>query len=240
MFKKGLEKAAKVILVACLGALVYSCTPEDGKDGTNGVDGPAGANGTNGTNGTNGSNGVGFEEMLKYGTITVTTSGMTPSKKAFEQTNVFKFANVNASGSRVIKSENYLRFDLSRSLDVETDRGGASGFGLRLNIENLGTAQESKDFYTEFTGLQIKTANSTFFGFYGNFDNKPLPGDTNSNYSNKIVGLKIDGYDYDGKTGKLKFSFSYTVAADKNSTGNILTVKGQVDVIVLEETDIVQ
>jgi hypothetical protein len=231
MFKKGLEKAAKFILVACLGAMVFSCTPEDGKDG---ITGPAGANGTNGTNG---SNGVGFEEMLKYGAITVTTSGMTPSKIAFEQTNIFKFANVNASGSKVLKGANYLRFYLSRSLDVQTDRGGASGFNLELNIENIGDANERKDFRNYFSGLQIKTANSSFYTLYGQFTNKYESYDPNDNYNNQIKDLKTEGYSYDAATGKLKFSFSYTVAADKNNTGNILTVKGQVDVIVLEETD---
>jgi hypothetical protein len=225
MFKKRLEKAAKIILVACIGVLLYSCTPEDGKDGTSGITGPAGANGSNGTNG---SNGVGFEELTKYGTITTTLSGKTPSGKAFNQTDVFKFTPVNADGSSVYKDANFLRFDLSRSVDVQIPNGNTTGFYMDFYTYNKGTEQERKEFYTGFNSLAIKLDNLTFFNFNGYFDN--VEGEDNN-----IPVVNVTEYSYDDTTKKLKFSFSYTVAADKNETKNILTVSGKVDVLVLEE-----
>ena len=234
MFKKGLEKAAKIILVACLGVLVYSCTAEDGKDGTNGIEGPAGSNGANGSNGTNGSNGangsngIGFEEMTKYGTITTTLSGKTPSGKVFNQTDVFKFTEANAGGSTVSNDVNSLEFSLGRGLDVQLPNGSATGTVVYLGLYNIGTPEERKEFYNGFNGLALKTDNLTFFRFNDDFDN------INGENSN-ITNLNIEGYSYDEATNRLKFSFSYTVAADKNNTDHILTVSGKVDVLVLKQ-----
>lgn len=197
MIKKRLEKAAKFILLCFLGALVYSCSPDDGKDG------------------------LGFEEMTKYGSITTTLSGKLGDGKNFEKTDVFKFSSSNGKGSIVFKGETGIYFDLERTQDV----GDGASIYLRFGIENIGTADEKKYLRNEFEGLNLMSSGS-FVPFWGEFYNNPG--------SSNIDNLKIENYSYDNTTKKLKFSFSYTIAATESYIGNILTVRGVVDVVVLE------
>ena len=106
---------------------------------------------------------------------------------------------------------------------------------LDFRIVNPGTPEERKDFHNNFYRLSIKTSNSSNYYFDGGFNNIPDPNNPEYYYSNQMKDLNITDYSYDTTTGKLKFSFSYTVAANKSPTGSVLTVSGKVDVIVLEQ-----
>lgn len=196
MIKKRLEKAAKFILLCFLGALVYSCSPDDGKDG------------------------LGFEEMTKYGSITTTISGKLKDGKNFEKTHIFKFSHVNGFGSRVSKSDGKIYFGLLRLED--TFVYGSATINVGLVLDATGAVNEETSLYNNFENLNLMSDGSLAL-LDKSFD------------TDDMNGLKIENYSYDNTTKKLKFSFSYTVAANNNDTENILTVRGLVDVVVLED-----
>ncbi|MBS9463396.1 collagen-like protein, partial [Flagellimonas sp. 389] len=78
------------IALCALSLCTVSCAPEDGADGTNGKKGIDGDNGQNGTNGTNGENGkdgahgAGYEELAKYGHVTMVLEGTRTDNVAFK------------------------------------------------------------------------------------------------------------------------------------------------------------
>jgi hypothetical protein len=243
MIKKRLERIKKIILVCCLGTLVYSCTPEDGTNGTNGIDGltgAAGANGTNGaagtngtngaagTNGTNGTNGQGFDELTKFGSISTTLTGTRPDGVAFVQANVFKFTPVTEyeENNLVTKSGSDLEFNLSRFISAPDDVYQRAYTNLELTVINAGLETQSFQLYTYFNNFSIISSDLKFFTFNNGW---------NVSNSPEITNLSISSYSYNDETKNLKFTFTYTVAADYNSTQHDLTVTGSVDVIVLEQ-----
>jgi hypothetical protein len=203
--------------------LVYSCTPEDG---TNGIDG---TNGTNGTAGTNGTNGQGFDELAKYGSISTTLTGKRPDGVAFTQETKFKFTPTEYPGNAnaVSKNGNDLYFNLKRFLATPDSQNhdDESFSRLSLNVTDAGLPTRHFELNTTLNSLSIISSDLKYFTLWNSW----------SSNDTAITNFTVPSYSYNDQTKNLKFTFSYTVAADSNDTRNDLTVTGSVDVIVLEE-----
>jgi hypothetical protein len=233
MIKQKIERASKFILVCCLGALVFSCTPEDGKNGTDGINGKDGINGpagANGANGTNGTNGEVFTELTKYGSVVTTLTGKRPDGVGFNQTNVFKFtplAELDENNS-VTKSGPNLEFNFRRFTSVPDDVYQDSFSGMTLIVVDAGLPTQSFQLDADLNQIAIFSNDLKYF----NLDDEWNWDDA------EITNLSITNYSYSDVTKKLKFSFTYNVAAANNKSGNDLTVSGIVDIIVFEEVKV--
>lgn len=189
----------------------------NGKDGANGSNGTNGTNGANGSNGSNGSNGVGFDDAVKYGTITVSMNGKRPDGVAFNKTVKFAYASTNLDYSSISIDENSVyssvaRFELFNNISELNDSYAAASF-----------YQETEDYeYFSFEqNIYISGDDRKYFNLQANFDSDELDN-------------QITDYSYNATTGALKYKFSFTSLADYNSSGNDLVITGEVNAIVFE------
>lgn len=237
MIKPRLLKFSKFLFIAFLGLAIGSCSPEDGINGTNGIDGKDGIgidgkdgvgidgkdgiNGVDGKDGVDGANGLGFDDLVKYGSITTTISGTRPDGVAFEQNNKFSYtsAGANYTQNNVYKDGSDLDFYFRRFLSVPDDVYQDVSTTIGFKFEN------SQPVITEFEVQELKVFSAT--------DNKYFRLDADpSNFEN----MEITGYSFDSATNNLKFTYSFTIDEnDNNSSGYDLNVTGVVDVILFEE-----
>ncbi|QKX07568.1 collagen-like protein [Aquimarina sp. TRL1] len=207
----------------------------DGKDGINGVDGKDGhdgVNGTDGANGADGTNGEGFDELVKYGNITIMLDGTRPDNIVFKDTTSFRFTSVLDYGERPYnnlfrtenadKTNNY-EFGVRRFLTAPDDTYQYSISDIVLNVNRVGEADQSFDFKLSLSYYVVSNDNKYF--------------EINNYFDSEITNLEITNYSFDETTNNLKFSFAFDVAAVDNSTRNDLKVSGVVDVFVLERID---
>lgn len=218
----------RALIIGMLGLLSTNCEDGDigpsGEDGVNGVDG---ANGADGANGTNGINGVGFDELAKFGAITLTLEGTRPDNVAFSKTEVFKFTAVEDIDreNTVTINDNSLFFHIERFLSTPDDEFQDSELDIELTVSNPGEQNEAFEFLLEITDYTIIYEDLTFFGFDDSF--------TNDNP--EVSNFSITDFNFNDDTNVLTFSFAFEVARIGNDTGNDLSVSGEVNVIVLDE-----
>ncbi|WP_438710356.1 hypothetical protein ACSTS3_15205 [Aquimarina muelleri] len=215
----------KIILVCILAVFFYNC---DGEDGADGLTGENGINGTNGNDGINGENGVGFDELVKYGSIKLTLTGTRPDNVSFTDSSEFKFTpiegnNLNYTNS-VFKTSSSISFQLLRFLSAPDDIFQETTTGINFVVNNPGEDTQSIDFSISITNYAIIVDDNKYF-VVNNYFNGNGSGVTNFNIIN---------YNFNEETNNLTFSFSFNVDRLNNSTGNDLTASGEVDVKVLE------
>lgn len=228
------------LTILIMGMIMLSCSDGkdgldgtdgmDGIDGLNGVDGTDGTNGidgTNGDNGQNGSNGVGYDELAKYGQISVNMEGTRPDGEAFQEAAIFRYTAVEgstiASLNSVSVSDNITSFKTRRFLSPPEDALQTAFFELDLEIQDLGEATQ------QFGFLHIYLLSYTVIGqdhkfFYLDGEDFVL-----------IEDNIIQNFAFDDTTNRLTYDFSVTLPTGQNSSGNDITFSGTVDVTVLEE-----
>ncbi|RIV42957.1 hypothetical protein [Flagellimonas pelagia] len=220
-----------------MSLVMVSCSDgTDGMDGTNGLngingtDGKNGVDGTNGEDGQNGSNGVGYDELAKYGQITVDMEGVRPDGEAYQDSAIYRYTAVEASTipkfNSVSVSDNITSFKIRRFLSTPDEPLQTSFFQLDMEIQDLGGASQ------QFGFLHLYTLGYTVIGqdhkfFYLDGEDFVLIDDS-----------IIQDFDFDDTSNHLTYNFSVTLPAGQNSSGNEVTFSGTVDVTVLEEVEV--
>lgn len=211
----------KIFIICLLGLFLTNCEGEDGENGING------ANGTNGINGTNGENGVGFDELIKYGSIKLTLTGTRPDDVAFTNTAEFKFTPIRARYNSFYKNETSIEFETTRFLSVPDGLFQRSNTNFTLFVKNPGTENEVIDFFNlHISRYSVVSEDLTHFEI-----------NNEKGYSNKGEGISnfsITNYSFNNETNNLIFSFSFNVGAAYNNTRKDLSVSGEVNMIVLK------
>ncbi len=220
----------KLILICCLGLFLANCEGEDGAvgpAGENGIDGVDGANGTNGANGTDGENGAGFDELTKFGSITLTLNGTRPDNEPFINTAIFKFTPIEISNNTFFVKDELTIFDVSRFLSVPDDAFQRTLAFIDFGVNNSGTPEQKIDsFILNIENYSVISDDLKYFEIDEKF---------NIFKDKAISNISITNYSFNEETNHLIFSFSFDVAAAENDTGNDLSVSGEVDVILLKK-----
>ena len=206
-------------LVIATSSLCISCNPEDGVSGLNGVDGE------NGIIGENGENGIGFDNLVKYGSISLTMTGTRPDNNAaFTSTTDLKF-NPTELGQNDIydydTEDSDIEYYFTRFKNTPDSRENSS-ITLELDVSD-DSPPELVISFNQFSVLFEDLAYIEFRSqFYGSVEN---------NFS-------ISGYSFDETTNNLKFSFTFDTDNDI-ATGENLTISGDVDVILFKQIEAV-
>ncbi|MBL0682861.1 hypothetical protein [Aquimarina mytili] len=220
----------RTIVIGVLGLLSVNCEDGDiGPAGQDGIIGTDGIDGTNGINGVNGQNGVGFDELTQFGSITLTLEGTRPDNIPFTKTDEFKFTAVEDIdfNNDVDIRDDQLNFNIERTLSVPDDDFQGSEIEVNLDFTNPGETEETIEFNLDIDNYTMIFDDLTYFGFTGEFINDQTG----------VTNFSITNFNFNNETNAVTFSFSFTVDAANNDTGNDLTISGEVDVIVVEDID---
>ena len=219
-----LKTIGKIVITCCLGIVLSNCEGEDGAVGPAGENGIDGTNGTDGTDGTNGINGVGFDELAKYGNITLTLEGTRPDNdEAFTDTLEFNFYQTGYN-NWINTEEGYIEFDFTRFLDVPNSNYQGSSLNLNLEISNPGEENQEIELHTDINNYPLVLDDLSYFNIRGNYYKS----------SSETSNFSITNYTFDEATNNLSFSFSFDIDGSDNDTGNDLIVSGEVNVIVFK------
>ncbi|MEW7288911.1 hypothetical protein [Aquimarina sp. 2304DJ70-9] len=217
----------KVVLIFSLGIFLVNCEGEDGAIGPAGENGITGTDGTNGSDGSDGENGVGFDELTKFGGITLTFEGTRPDDVAFTDIAEFKFTSTNAGSNTFYTEDNYIEFDANRFISIPSqDNDDTPSVNLYLEVSNPGEESEEIDFNIYLNDYNIISEDLTYFTIDGSYSNGDGKGE--------VLNFSMSNYNFNEETNTLAFSFSFDVAAANNNTGNDLSISGEVNVIVLK------
>ncbi|WP_271767809.1 hypothetical protein [Aquimarina algiphila] len=220
----------RTIVICALGLLSANCEDGDiGPAGQDGIVGIDGVDGTDGINGTNGQNGVGFDELTKFGSITLTLEGTRPDNIPFTKTDEFKFTSVEDidRDNNVEIGENTLDFKIERNLSVPDSDFVGSRIKIFLEFTNPGEVDEIIEFELSVDDYTMIFDDLTYFGFNGDFNNNRT----------EITNFSVTNFNFINETNTVTFSFSFDVDAANNDTGNDLAISGEVNVIVVEDID---
>ncbi|PRX57763.1 collagen-like protein [Flagellimonas meridianipacifica] len=215
---------------------LVSCSGEDGADGADGINGINGTNGTNGTDGedgadgADGANGVGYDELIRFGSITMVLEGTRPDFQVFRDSTAFKFTSVEGSDISFINqldiTNNVHDFDLRRFLSSPDNAFNNSYIDWALTIQDLGEENET------VTLANIQIVNYAVVGE----DNKYFT--LSDSFESGIDGVsefEFSDIAFNPETNNLTFDYRFIVDGESNDSGNTLNVSGTVDVIVLQE-----
>ena len=175
--------------------------------------------------GKDGENGAGFDEAVKYGNISTTFSGKRPKDSvAFSAVQNFKYYPAGENPGQF--ADVYINKD-----------DGSQYFTVYRYVSGVDESYNNDFFYFD---LSVSSKGEvTDFNFHArtNIIDKPKYFGINEYYYDGDHGsdesVEIKDFSFDPKTGKLKFTFTWTIKKSY-STGYDLTTKGAVDVIVLE------
>ncbi|WP_108869671.1 collagen-like protein [Aquimarina aquimarini] len=232
MKKNYFKIVSKALLIGCLGVFLISCEGEDGEngiDGANGINGVDGVNGSNGTDGTNGENGtdgengVGFDELTKYGKITLDIAGTRSDNVAFTHTDELKFIHNDAGNNDVFYNDPNMGFSVTRFVN-SPDSHEDSSVRLSLSVNDVGLPTQNFEFNVRFDDYSVISDDLKYFNINSTFDQSNMG----------VSNATITDYSFDETTNNLRCTFTMTVAGANNITGNDMTISGTVDVIVLE------
>ncbi|WP_318344027.1 hypothetical protein [Flagellimonas baculiformis] len=208
-----------------------SCSDgEDGTDGVNGRDGFDGINGTDGKDGTNGQDGanvVGYDELAKYGHVSLQLEGIRADGVPFQDSTIFKFLSVDPSlwpsfNQLFPPVNNVHTIHIVRRLSAPEDVYQGTGIGIFLKIANLG--QESQKVTYIGYGLHqyvVIGDDAKYFVLSHTYENFYLP-------SMEIKDFMLD----ETKNNHLTFTYKFTIPADLNETGHELHISGDADVFL--------
>ncbi len=163
----------------------------DFENGANGIDGENGADGVDGedgVNGTDGGNGLGFDELTKYGSITMTLDGTRLDDVAFTDTAVFKFTPVNNyhTSSLVSTELSELEFTLLRFISAPDDVFQSSLLNLGLTVIDAGEETQAFEFDLGINQYAVISDDNKFFSVNQNFSEDGI-GITNFVISNTVL-----------------------------------------------------
>ncbi len=170
-------------------------------------------------------NGTGFEELTKFGSITLTLSGIQPNNIPFTNSETFKFAALKPGDNKLLIKDGFADFAMTRFLNTPDDAYQGSRVMIGLGIDNFKAAQTFSYFILILGDYAVISEDLTYFEMRKEFE------DTDGEVSN----FNFSNYSFNEQTNHLIFSFSFDVAAAANYTGNDLSVSGEVDVIVMED-----
>ncbi len=200
-----ITKKMKAFLVCFSMLVLTSCSVEDGKDG------------------------VGFEELVKFGDVKLTLTGVRPDDVSFSKTTAFKFTSVEgsdySSSNSVQPNGSDLTFNILRYLSSPDDVFQESTVSFSLNVTDAGLATEA---------LELNSFRIENFAVVGD-DLKYFVLSDSYDTTSPSTNIQITNYSFNDTTNELKFSFSFDVPALNNDSDHDLNVKGEVKVIVLEE-----
>lgn len=223
----------KVLFICCLSIFLTNCEGEDGTAGPDGQDGIDGIDGSNGDNGANGQNGVGFEELTRFGSITITSTGTrNDNEAAFTDTTIFEFTGISPEalidGNSVIldTETSNMSFNLNRFLSTPDRRFQGSNIEINLAVTNTGANPEF-DFTIEFNEYNIVFDDLGVLQIDESYDN-------NLGVELPVNNFSITNFNFNEDTNVLTFLFSLDIDAENNDSQNDLSISGEVDVIVLE------
>jgi hypothetical protein len=195
-----------------------------------------GLNGQDGEDGMDGSDGEGFDEMSQFGSISLNLSGTRPDGEAFEDSAVFKFAGLDGGffddgGNTILIEEGQdfiaYSFGIFRFLTAPDDSVNRSYSGLSLVFSNLGEADES---------LLLGILSLNEYAVIGDDYKYFVMTDSFQSGANGTSEFEFTNLTFDRENNNhLSFSYTFTVAANANSTGHELAVSGEVDVYLLEK-----
>ena len=223
----------RIALLFALGLVLVNCEDgeigppgADGIDGIDGQNGIDGQDGQNGQDGEDGENGVGFDELARFGSLTLTIEGILPNDIPFTDTEVFKFIDPEEIpvANSVIPLATGLRFNTKRFLST-TDE-----FAQKSSVRILMDVIDPDATIPTFENFQIKVDDIAIF-----FDDATFLGIVFDSNESEIFNLNISDFNFNSETNHLIFSFSFTVNEEDNFTNNPLVVSGTADVFVLEE-----
>ncbi|GAA4277061.1 hypothetical protein [Aquimarina mytili] len=214
----------RAICILGIGLFLANC---EGEDGINGLDGTDGINGENGLDGENGENGVGFDELSKYGSITLNISGTRADGEAFTHDEELKFIT-NEEGANYFNTEgSTLTFEVDRAnspgVNVNKSAGSAAGFYLEVTDDS------------DFGDIGFFLQNYTILSD----DLKLFTLDTYVESGDKSSSLSVTDYSFDTTTNELKCSFVVEIENER-TTGNDMTISATIDVVVFENINIIR
>ncbi len=211
------------MLFCTLGIFCSSC--EEGENGLDGIDG------IDGVNGSDGENGVGFDELSKFGAITLNLEGTRPDGVPFTKTDVFKFIGVeDIDFENTVFTDpdtSLLEFDTVRFLSTPDEEFQGSEVEVFAEVTNPGEQNQEILIFIGITDYAIIGDDLSFFRFDDSFETD----DTG------VSNVSITNFNFNNETNAFTISFSFDVDAANNSTGNDLSVSGEVDVIVFEDIE---
>ncbi|AWX45163.1 hypothetical protein HME9304_02173 [Flagellimonas maritima] len=207
-----------------------------------------GANGADGTDGTDGTNGVGLEDLLKFGSISLSLEGTRPDDVAFTDNQIFRYIGVDGTdidgyNSVVITPSGddiEYKFELRRFLSTPDVSYQNTNIDIELNITNPGEPSELVTIRYDIDKYAVIGNDNKYFvlddtfyteGFYEDPDDLANAIDDGEIL---ITDFELSDFSFDTDTNHLIFNYSYTVD-DNNDSENELNVSGSVDVFVLEE-----
>ncbi|WP_025741038.1 collagen-like protein [Aquimarina pacifica] len=230
------NKYVRILLICCLGIFLANCEAEDGEPGEAGQFGLSGTNGADGENGVNGLDGLGFDELLKYGGITMTFDGTRSDGLEFTEVREFKYLPSESAGDynyvEIDEDEetDYKEFYIERFLGNpdDTDYYGTLA-DLYFEIEDAGEETESMYFELELEGFSLVFDDLTFIEFteYDYYET----GDSD------ISELEITNYSFDDETNQFTLSISAIMDTDSSDDFDSLTVTIDIDIVVFEYVD---
>ncbi|WP_421807957.1 hypothetical protein [Flagellimonas sp.] len=209
---------------------------QDGQFNALDCQGLNGQDGADGMDGTDGTDGEGFDELTQFGSITVNLSGTRPDGETFEDSAVFKFAGLDGGffddgGNTMLIEEGpdftAYSFGIFRFLTAPDDSVNRSFTGFSLVFSNLGEADES---------LLLGSLSINEYTVIGDDYKYFVMTDSFQSGANGTSEFEFTDLSFDRENNNnLSFSYSFEVLAANNSTGNPLTVSGEVDVYLLEK-----
>ncbi|MEM7484145.1 MAG: hypothetical protein AAF348_02955 [Bacteroidota bacterium] len=224
------------ITLLTLSICLVSCSGEDGTDGTNGNDGINGANGANGENGANGKDGTdggGFDELTKYGNVTMNLKGTRPDGVGLEDSADFKFTPVDIKNEQdsyntlEITDNNYV-FEIWRFLSAPDDIYQDAYLRFYIEINDLGGPEE------EIFQISLFINNYAVIGS----DNKYFIMDDAHTFTEiQEQEPEFSDFAFDPDTYNFTFSYDFMVDEENNSSSNKIQISGEANVFVKEEIE---
>ncbi len=209
------------LVISILTICTISCSGEDG---------------TNGTNGLDGTNGEGFEELTKFGYMTMVLEGTRPDNVAFKDSTLFKFTASSGSAlssqSRIFtisQSEEFVQYVISikRYLTVPNNDMESAFLNFNIIITNPGEDnQVVNDADFNIVDYAIIGEDKKFFVLSDSYDNNV-----------QAIDFELFDVNYTIDNGSFTFSYSFSVDAADNDSGNLLKISGLANVVLVDSID---
>ena len=220
-------KAMKLFgMVALLvGMTLISCSGDDGKDGMAGIDG---GNGTNGQDGTDGTNGIGFDELTRYGSVTLELNGNRPDGITIDYSTIFKFTQTNGEtySSNILHQDKDVFLQFTRFYSSPDDYYNGNFIHFYIQISNFGETTQAINYSeVQIQGHPVIGTDNKYF----------ILDDLYESNTNGTSEIEYTDFNFDPDDNHLTFNYSFFVDASANDSTHPLHVKGSGDVYLLEE-----
>ncbi|NDV43331.1 hypothetical protein [Flagellimonas sediminis] len=220
-------KAMKLFGMVALivGMTLISCSGDDGKDGMDGIDG---VNGTNGQDGTDGTNGIGFDELTRYGSVTLELNGNRPDGITIDYSTIFKFTQTNGEtySSNILHQDKDVFLQFTRFYSSPDDYYNGNFIHFYIQISNFGETTQAINYSeVQIQGHPVIGTDNKYF----------ILDDLYESNTNGTSEIEYTDFNFDPDDNHLTFNYSFFVDASANDSTHPLHVKGSGDVYLLEE-----